>query len=172
MGITLATHRTQHCSKNSALPSNISLHEGFAHIPEAEDLEEAEIGSDCKTYFLIPPVVRAWRALRYIMEGCCRHSKQCTAAMAVSPPYPAQSAHQKKSPPQDLSVAIYPIMNPSLALVINRRVLHDDTPNRSELDRNIIILQLGVRASVFVIKVEKCILLCKLDKIMRFMGGL
>ncbi len=77
-----------------------------------------------------------------------------------------------ESTPQDLSAAICPVVSPGSALVIDSKVLHGGTPNRSELDRDVIILQFGVRSSPLRHRAEECLSLCGLDEVVRFAGSL
>jgi hypothetical protein len=68
----------------------------------------------------------------------------------------------------DIATAVYPLVDPGGCLVLHAEVLHGGAPNRSQMDRDVIVVQFGVRTSELLCKADEVMSLYSWGEFMKF----
>jgi ectoine hydroxylase-related dioxygenase (phytanoyl-CoA dioxygenase family) len=81
---------------------------------------------------------------------------------------PGSHVSRVHSAAADLQAAVCPSVLPGAALALHAHVLHGGSPNRSQVDRDVIVLQFGVRSSPLSHKANELLSMCHLEEVMAF----
>lgn len=80
----------------------------------------------------------------------------------------SHGANSTSAADMDKSAVACPLVRAGDALALHSSVLHGGVPNRSALDRDVIVLQFGVRSSELLYSADEALALCGLEEVIEF----